>query len=133
MSEQPREPLSASLREALDNAMLTHTGRSIGDLASERVIAEIMPVIHAEIERVRVAATTYVANVLEQRDKALNERNDALEIVRAVAELQAEKVTIKGVVMWVLTSVRSVRWIPAKARELLELLESPDSEPRHAK
>lgn len=36
-----------ALRQALDDAVLTHTGRSIGDLASERVLADIMPEIMA--------------------------------------------------------------------------------------
>ena len=35
------------LRQALDDAMLTHTGRSIGDLASQRVLDDIMPYIAA--------------------------------------------------------------------------------------
>lgn len=39
--------LMAALRQALDDAVLTHTGRSIGDLASERVLADIMPEIEA--------------------------------------------------------------------------------------
>lgn len=35
------------LRQALDDAVLTHTGRSIGDLASQRVLDDIMPYIAA--------------------------------------------------------------------------------------
>ena len=35
------------LRQALDDAVLTHTGRSIGDLASQHVLDDIMPYIAA--------------------------------------------------------------------------------------
>lgn len=35
------------LRQALDDAVLTHTGRSIGGLASQRVLDDIMPCIAA--------------------------------------------------------------------------------------
>ena len=37
------------LRQALDDAMLTHTGRSIGDLASQRVAEEIKQIVDAEL------------------------------------------------------------------------------------
>lgn len=37
----------AALRQALDDAVLTRTGRSIGDLASGKVLADIMPEIEA--------------------------------------------------------------------------------------
>ena len=41
-----RERLAA-LRQSLDDAVLAQTGRSIGDLASERVLTAIMPEIEA--------------------------------------------------------------------------------------
>ena len=44
--EMADETLS-ELRQALDDAVLTRTGRSIGDLASQRVLDDIMPYITA--------------------------------------------------------------------------------------
>lgn len=100
-----RAPLSEALREALDTAMLTHTGRSIGDLASERVIAEIMPLIRAEVDHLRAALADMTADrddmaeglmvqtEATRREKARAEAAETAlaareEIVRAVAGSQ---------------------------------------------
>lgn len=44
MSEMTRHD---DLRQALDDSVLTHTGRSLGDLASQRVIEDIWPLVGA--------------------------------------------------------------------------------------
>lgn len=54
---------SERLRQALDDSVLTHTGRSIGDLASQRVIDDLWPLIEA-----REAALLAIARAVAQAD-----------------------------------------------------------------
>lgn len=47
MSTEQQAMTSEQLRQAIDDSVLTHTGRSIGDVASQRVIEDIWPLIEA--------------------------------------------------------------------------------------
>lgn len=49
------DEMFAALREALDDSVLTHTGRSIGDVASQRVMDDLMPIIEEMMARERRA------------------------------------------------------------------------------
>lgn len=47
MSAERLAEIREELRAAIDDSVLTHTGRSIGDVASQRVIDDIWPLIEA--------------------------------------------------------------------------------------
>ena len=64
------------LRAALDASMLTHTGRSIGDVASQRVIDDLWPLIEAREAALlavvrRVAAMEIADDIYDQPFYAL--------------------------------------------------------------
>lgn len=76
----------AVLRQALDDAVLTHTGRSIGDLASDRVLIDILPEIEA-LDRAQIASLETRYEEQGQYNHQLVRRlADMMEIVKAVAE-----------------------------------------------
>jgi predicted nuclease with TOPRIM domain len=68
------EPLS-ELRQALDDAVLTHTGRSIGDLASQRVLDDIMPLLASEVDHLQMK----LSQCSEQFDKLSTQYTEARE------------------------------------------------------
>jgi hypothetical protein len=68
------EPLS-ELRQALDDAVLTHTGRSIGDLASQRVLDDIMPLLASEVDHLQMK----LSQCSEQFDKLNTQYHEARE------------------------------------------------------
>src|SRR4051812_24408614 len=47
MTDIPDQRLADELRQVVDDSVLTHTGRSIGDIASERVADDILAAVQA--------------------------------------------------------------------------------------
>lgn len=97
------------LRRALDDSVLTHTGRSIGDLASQRVVEDVWPLIEAREATLRDRATSLLdaaqegierlRNALayaEQREREQRARAD--ELLYQSGKLRASEAQMREIV-----------------------------------
>jgi hypothetical protein len=57
--DETMQRLRESVRQTIDDEVLTHTGRSIGDIASGKVADAVLQALAAEIERAEVGARIY--------------------------------------------------------------------------